>query len=96
MCVLLCARSCACRGECDGRWPCWYRDTDENLLALSDLGVAPGSGLSCPLMSLGFCPFYLPTWKASPLWPWEFSSGALRSEADCSVEVEAEGKGSLT
>lgn len=47
-------------------------------------------------MSLGFCPFYLPTWKASPLWPWEFSSGALRSEADCSVEVEAEGKGSLT
>lgn len=74
---------------------CWHRDTDDKILALSDLGVVPGSGFSCPLMLLGFCPFYLHTCKVTPLWHWELSSGTLRSEADCSVAMEAEGKGAF-
>lgn len=42
-------------------------DEGEQLFALSGPGVAPRSGFICPVMSLGSCPFYKHTGKATRL-----------------------------
>lgn len=73
-------------------------DEGEQLFALSGPGIAPRSGFICPVMSLGFCPFYKHTRQATPLWHWRLPGGAagpLRSETDCLVEVEAGCRGSF-
>lgn len=74
------------------------RDAGEQLFALSGPGVAPRSGFICPVMSLGFCPSYKHTRKATPLWHWRLpggTAGPLRSEADCLVGLEARCRGSF-